>query len=82
MHYSRLRVSLDHGKQMLNRFATTNILIVVINQVTMNTPTIKWKLEEVTIGNTFGALVLFYAFYDFFYMCFHRFLHMRFIYPV
>jgi len=45
-----------------------------------NTSTIKWELEELTLMNSIGSLVLFYLFYDFFYMSFHRFLHIKSIY--
>jgi len=33
-----------------------------------------------TIGNTVGSLILFYIFYDFLYMNFHRFLHLKSVY--
>ena len=45
-----------------------------------NTPTIKWEHEDLTIMNSVGALVLFYLFYDFFYMSFHRLLHVKSLY--
>ena len=48
-----------------------------LSQVVRITPTIKWAPEDVTIGNTVGSLILFYAFYDLIYMTFHRILHMR-----
>jgi sterol desaturase/sphingolipid hydroxylase (fatty acid hydroxylase superfamily) len=49
--------------------------------VTYSTSTIKWKVEELNIFNTFGSLVAFVAFYDYFYMWFHYFLHVRWLYP-
>lgn len=48
--------------------------------VACNTSTIEWDHDDVTIGNSIGALVLFYLFYDFFYMSFHRLLHIRSLY--
>jgi len=73
---------LDKLEFIDNAFILTNKLITCcfvahLCHVVRITPTIKWKLEEVTIFNTFGSLVAFYAFYDFFYMWFHRILHMR-----
>lgn len=41
---------------------------------------VQWDPNEVTILNTVVAFVCFYAFYDFFYMLFHRFLHLRCVY--
>lgn len=42
---------------------------------------IEWGTDKLTLGNTFGSLVCFYIFYDFFYMWFHRILHIRGLYP-
>lgn len=76
----------------LDKFAFQDHLFVNINKVltmvfvyhviwvTYNTPSIKWRQEELTLMNSLGALVGFYAFYDFFYMWFHRILHLRSIY--
>ena len=46
------------------------------------TPSIEWSHEKVNIQNTLGSLSLFYLFYDFFYMNFHRFLHIQSLYPL
>lgn len=46
-------------------------------QVVLTTPSIKWNIADITFLNTIGSLFAFYAFYDFFYMWFHRILHMR-----
>lgn len=43
---------------------------------------IKWRPEEANIYNTFGSLIFFYIFYDFFYANFHRLLHVRELYPL
>lgn len=43
-------------------------------------PSIKWKIEEATVFNTVGSLIAFYIFYDFFYVAFHRTLHLRSLY--
>lgn len=45
------------------------------------TPTVSWKLEEITFLNTIGSLLAFFIFYDFFYTIFHRILHLRSLYP-
>ena len=46
-----------------------------------NSSTVFWKLEELTFGNTVGAYFTFFVIYDFFYHLFHRFLHLRAVYP-
>ncbi len=78
----------------LDEFDATDNLYILINKgltamfvyhllyVTTRTPSIKWDLSEVTVGNTIGSLVFFYIFYDFFYCNFHRILHIRSIYPL
>ena len=41
---------------------------------------IKWRPEELTLGNSVGSLILFYVFYDFLYTSFHWFLHIPALY--
>lgn len=77
----------------LDHFDSTDKLFIFINkiltvcfvyhviQVTFRTESVKWKWEEVSVGNTLGSLIAFYAFYDYFYMWFHYFLHVRWLYP-
>jgi len=43
---------------------------------------IQWKYSEATLLNTVGSLSAFYISYDFFYMTFHRILHLRSLYPL
>jgi len=50
--------------------------------VSYYTPTILWRLEDVSVMNTLGSLVAFYLFYDIWYMTFHRILHIRALYPL
>lgn len=63
----------------INKFMTA-FFVYHILWVCYYTPTIKWKLSEVTLANTLGSLVLFYVFYDFFYANFHLILHFKSIY--
>lgn len=77
----------------LDKFESIDKLYIFINKcitviftyhvivVTLNTPTVKWQLSELTLGNTLGSLFLFYIFYDFWYTNFHCFLHVRWLYP-
>jgi sterol desaturase/sphingolipid hydroxylase (fatty acid hydroxylase superfamily) len=37
--------------------------------------------HEISLANTVGSLIAYYAFYDFFYVLFHRTLHLRSLYP-
>jgi sterol desaturase/sphingolipid hydroxylase (fatty acid hydroxylase superfamily) len=48
--------------------------------VTYSTPSIEWDAEKLTLMNSIGSLSAFYIFYDFFYMWFHRILHIRSLY--
>lgn len=78
---------LDEFSSLDKWFIFTNKVLTVLFVyhllwVCYYTPTIKWKVEEVTITNTLGSLVAFYFFYDFIYMNFHRILHFRSLYPL
>lgn len=64
---------------LINKFLTVMFTYHVIC-VTRSAPSIVWEFEDLTVANTLGSLVAFYAFYDFFYMWFHRLLHVRFLY--
>jgi len=71
--------SLDNTFIFINKLLTIMFvyhLILVCNY----TKTIAWRNDEVTIYNTVGSLILFYVFYDFLYMNFHRILHIRSLY--
>jgi len=83
----------NYPKEMhLDQFSLQDNLFIFINklltimfvyhviQVCYYTSTIEWDMSKMTIGNTVGSLILFYIFYDFLYMNFHRFLHLNFIY--
>jgi sterol desaturase/sphingolipid hydroxylase (fatty acid hydroxylase superfamily) len=77
---------LDEFETLDNAFILCNKILTVMFVyhfilVTMSTESIKWHSSEVTLSNTFGSLVMFYLFYDFWYMWFHRFLHLRSVYP-
>ena len=48
--------------------------------IACNTSSIEWDNNKINIYNSIGSLVLFYLFYDFFYMSFHRLLHVRSLY--
>lgn len=58
----------------------TMMFVYHVIQVTCHTPSIKWAPEELTLANSLGSLLAFYLFYDFLYMCFHRFLHVKWMY--
>lgn len=62
--------------------ALTVLFVYHVLWVCYYTPTIRWAPEEVTLLNTAGSLIAFYIFYDFFYMNFHRVLHLRSLYPL
>ena len=78
----------------LDQFEYTDHLYITINKgltcmfvyhllyFSCNTSTIKWEHSDATIMNTIGSLVLFYLFYDLFYMSFHRLLHIRSLYGI
>ena len=65
----------------INKLFTVTFVYHVI-QVTMSTESIVWRTEDLTLMNTLGSLVAFYAFYDYFYMWFHYLLHVRWLYPL
>mmetsp|Transcript_41169 Transcript_41169/g.42069 ORF Transcript_41169/g.42069 Transcript_41169/m.42069 type:complete len:239 (+) Transcript_41169:209-925(+) len=76
---------LDELESIDKRFIFINKCLTVIFVyhlwlVVSSTPTIKWGINEVSIQNTLGSLTCFYLFYDFFYMLFHRMLHVRSLY--
>lgn len=76
---------LDNLEFMDNLYININKILTLVFtyhaiQVTYYNPAISWKLEEITIFNTVGSLVAFYIFYDFFYMNFHKLLHVRSLY--
>jgi sterol desaturase/sphingolipid hydroxylase (fatty acid hydroxylase superfamily) len=65
----------------INKFLTV-IFVFHVVQMTYATPTVKWSLDDLTLANTLGSFVAFYFFYDLLYALFHRFLHLRAIYPL
>lgn len=70
----------DKAFIFINKLFTVTFVYHLI-QLTYSTPSISWAHEDVTLLNTLGSLVAFYAFYDYFYMWFHYFLHVRWLYP-
>lgn len=73
---------LDALEYQDNLFITINkgltcMFVYHLMYFSCNTSTIKWDYEELTVMNSIGSLLLFYLFYDFFYMSFHRILHLR-----
>ena len=71
----------DHIFISINKFLTI-LFVYHLVIVTRSCETIKWDFDELSLFNTFGSLFLFYIFYDFFYMNFHRILHLRSLYSV
>ena len=69
----------DHLYITINKFLTA-LFVYHAQYVIVTIKTIKWNIDEMTFSNTVVAMVLFYLFYDFFYMSFHRFLHLRSVY--
>lgn len=78
-HLDKLE-TIDVAFITFNKLSTVFFVYNVI-QVVYWTPSIFKTSEELTILNTVGSLVGFYVFYDFFYLCFHQFLHLRAVYP-
>lgn len=87
--------SLDHIPQKgkhLDKLEGRDRLFITLNRLTAvpftyhlvsafsALPTIKTSLQDMTLMNTFGAFFTLYVVYDFFYTCFHRFLHHRSVY--
>jgi len=87
-HAGRIEIRgkhLDKFEPLDNYFITINkgltmMFVYHLIQVTYHTKSIKWSPDELTVANTAGSLVLFYVFYDFWYMLFHRFLHIPSLY--
>eukprot|EP01038_Epipyxis_sp_PR26KG_P013233 gene13233-17736_t len=70
----------DHIFITINKFLT--ILFVYHGLlVCYYTPSVKWNFDDMNFFNTVGSLLLFYLVYDFLYMNFHKFLHLRWLYP-
>ncbi len=77
----------------LDELSTQDITYISINKLltvmfvyhmqcaVLNLSTIEWSLDKITILNTLFSLAGYYIFYDFFYTLFHRFLHLRWLYP-
>lgn len=63
----------------INKFLTA-LFVYHAQYVILGLKTIKWRIDEMSFSNTVVSWLLFYLFYDFFYMSFHRFLHLRAIY--
>jgi sterol desaturase/sphingolipid hydroxylase (fatty acid hydroxylase superfamily) len=59
----------------------TLVFLYHLHYAIFNFSWIKWELSEITFSNTVLALVGYYIVYDFFYMNFHRLLHLRALYP-
>lgn len=60
----------------------TMIFVYHVIYVTYTHKGIVWDADKLTWQNSIGSLALFYVFYDFFYMWFHRILHIRRLYPI
>lgn len=60
----------------------TILFVYHVIQVTYIVPSIQWNPEDLTIFNTIGSYIAFFIFYDYFYMWFHRILHIRALYPL
>ncbi len=78
---------LDELSSLDNRYIFINKLLTIVFvyhllYVCNNVETVKWEYEELTVFNTVGALISFYAVYDLLYMTFHRTLHHRSLYAV
>ena len=69
----------DHLYIWINK-ALTVLFVYHLVWVCQKSTTIAWYPEEANLYNTVGSLIVFYIFYDFFYMNFHRILHFRSLY--
>jgi sterol desaturase/sphingolipid hydroxylase (fatty acid hydroxylase superfamily) len=72
---------IDKKYIFINKLLTVCFVYHVI-QVILGAESIAWDPEDVTIYNTLGSFVAFFTFYDYFYMWFHYFLHVRWLYPL
>eukprot|EP00122_Pirum_gemmata_P008361 Pgem_evm2s7706 len=64
-----------------NRFSAPMLFYHMVLFSWRNPQHVEWDLSKLTIFNTFGSVILCYLVYDFFYVQFHKFLHIRAIYP-
>lgn len=69
----------DHLYIWFNRLCTPIFTFQVI-QFCWYSPYVSWRLEEVGLLNTIGAMIAMFIIYDFFYSIYHRTLHIRGIY--
>lgn len=75
-----------------DRLDAKDVFFIFINKVSIvvffyhfvytlaSTPSVLWAPREATIMNTFLVLIPFYVVYDFFYVLWHKFLHLRCMY--
>jgi sterol desaturase/sphingolipid hydroxylase (fatty acid hydroxylase superfamily) len=61
--------------------ATTTLFTYHVISLAWNSEHVAWDLKDMTLLNTVGSYAAFHLVYDFFYMWFHRILHMRAVYP-
>jgi len=62
--------------------AVTPLFIYHMLQYVNTSDRVYWKPEEVSLSNFGFAIPFFYIAYDFFYVLFHRALHLRALYPL
>lgn len=77
-HLDKLE-SVDKLYILINKFATA-LFVFHFFKYTTAASNIFWAQEDLTVWSTLGSFIAFYVFYDFFYMWFHRILHLRSIY--
>lgn len=59
----------------------TPIFAYHVVRLIWSSPSYPWGITEITFSNTIICLLCMFVIYDFFYYWFHRFLHLKFIYP-
>ena len=69
--------SKDKAFIVFNRLCVPLLTYTLMRFCWLNTNHVEWDLNKLTIWNTIGSMILFFAAYDFVYVLFHRLLHVR-----
>ena len=69
--------SKDKAFIIFNRLCVPLLTYFTFRFCWLNPQHVEWDMNKLTLGNTVGAMVLFFALYDFIYTLFHRALHIR-----
>ena len=74
--------SFERRDRQFIAFSQVAIVVMTVHYLPFmaTSPNVLWRLDQVSLANTFLALPAFFVVYDFFYAPFHRALHHRSIY--